>query len=405
MGRPTTPVSEVVIAGPLACFAADFRSALRDTGHTPLSAVTQLRLMAHLSLWLDAGGLTAADLTGERIEAYLRARRAAGRTWLCSRRGLTPLLDVLAARRALPADPPPVPGSPTDVLLAAFGRYLRSERGLDASTAAAYVARAARFLSRCAPDRELGTLTARDVTAAVLAESATHSVGATQYFVAALRAFLRFCHLEGWVGADLSAAALSVTGRRTSSLPQGISPAAARALLHSCDRRRAIGRRDYAVLVTLLRLGLRASEVTALALNAIDWRAGEIVVHGKGRRADRLPLPADVGEAISGYLQRGRPKTARREVFLTAVAPIAPLLRGAISSIVRRACRRAGVAPVGAHRLRHTLACAMVRSGVPLPGIGQVLRHRSLASTAIYARVDVEALRRLAQPWPGGPIR
>ena len=158
------------------------------------------------------------------------------------------------------------------------------------------------------------------------------------------------------------------------------------------------------MLVTLLRLGLRASEVTALALDDIDWRAGEIVVHGKGRRADRLPLPVEVGEAIAGYLGRGRPKTTRREVFVSAIAPIAPLSRVGVSSIVRRACRRAGVAPVGAHRLRHTMACAMVRSGVPLSEIGQVLRHRSLASTAIYARVDIEALRRLAQPWPGGPI-
>jgi len=238
----------------------------------------------------------------------------------------------------------------------------------------------------------------------VRAESSTRSVGATQYFVAALRAFLRFCHLEGLVGVDLSGATLSVTGRRTSPLPRGISPAAARALLCACDRRRALGRRDYGVLVTLLRLGLRASEVTALALDDIDWRAGEIVVHGKGRRADRLPLPVEVGEAIAGYLGRGRPKTTRREVFLSAIAPIAPLSRVGVSSIVRRACRRAGVAPVGAHRLRHTMACAMVRSGVPLSEIGQVLRHRSLASTAIYARVDIEALRRLAQPWPGGPI-
>lgn len=405
MSRPTSPDREVKIAGPLASFAADFRSALRDAGYTPLSAGTQLRLMAHLSRWLDEGHLTAADLTAERVEAYLRARRAAGCTRLCSRRGLAPLLDVLAARQALPAGPPPAPGSPTDVLLAAFGRHLRSERGLEAVTTAAYVARARRFLSRCASDGDLGRLTARDVTGAVLAESGTHSVASTRYFIAGLRAFLRFCRLEGLAEHDLSAAALPVTGRRTSSLPQGISPAAVRALLHSCDRRRAIGRRDHAVLVTLLRLGLRASEVSALALDDIDWRAGELVVHGKGRRTDRLPLPADVGEAIAGYLRRGRPTTARREVFLRAVAPVAPLSGDGISSIVRRACRLAGVAPVGAHRLRHTLACAMVRSEVPLPEIGGVLRHRSLASTAIYARVDLEGLRRLARPWPGGPIR
>jgi integrase/recombinase XerD len=173
-------------------------------------------------------------------------------------------------------------------------------------------------------------------------------------------------------------------------------------MLASCDRRRPAGRRDYAVLVMLLRLGLRASEAAALTLDDIDWRAGEITVHGKGRRDERLPLPADVGQAIAAYLTRGRPVTGRREVFLRAVAPTGPLGRGGISFIVRRACRRSGIPPVGAHRLRHTAACEMAEAGVPLTEIGQVLRHKSLASTANYARVSIAELRKLAQPWPGG---
>ena len=152
----------------------------------------------------------------------------------------------------------------------------------------------------------------------------------------------------------------------------------------------------------LIRLGLRAGEVGGLMLGDIDWRAGEVVVRGKGRRVDRLPLPVDVGEAISGYLRRGRPPTIRRELFLRMLAPVGPLGRGGVSSIVRRACRRAGVAEVGAHRLRHTLACSLVAADAGLIEIGEVLRHRGITSTAIYARVDVETLRGLAQPWPGG---
>jgi site-specific recombinase XerD len=179
----------------------------------------------------------------------------------------------------------------------------------------------------------------------------------------------------------------------------------AKALLRACDRREAVGRRDYAVIVVLLRLGLRASEVASLRLDDLDWRAAEVVVHGKGRHESRLPLPADVGEAIADYLQRGRPKTISREVFVSAIAPIAALGRGGVSSIVRRACRRAGIAPVGPHRLRHTMACEMVSLGAPLTEISQVLRHRSLVSTAIYARAGVDQLRRLAQPWPGGADR
>lgn len=155
------------------------------------------------------------------------------------------------------------------------------------------------------------------------------------------------------------------------------------------------------MLLTVLRLGLRATEVATLTLEDIDWRSGTVVVHGKGRRVDRLPLPADVGEAIAACLRRGRPRADRREVFLRALAPIGPIGRGGVSSIVRRACRRAGIAEVGAHRLRHTLACELVSRGVPLAEIAQLLRHSDVTSAAVYARVDVDQLRALAQPWPG----
>jgi integrase len=252
----------------------------------------------------------------------------------------------------------------------------------------------------------LGGVSASEVTGAVLRKAAAGvSVSATQYFVSALRAFLRFCFVEGLVETDLSAAALVVTGRRRSSLPKAISKADARSLLGACDRRAALGRRDYAVIIVLLRLGLRRGEVARLTLDDIDWRAGELVVAGKGGRVDRLPLPGDVGEAIAAYLRRGRPASDRRELFLRARAPFEPIAAGTVSSTVRRACRRAGIAEVGSHRLRHTTACEMVAANVPLPAVGQVLRHRSLQSTAIYARVDLNQLRQLAQPWPGGAGR
>jgi integrase/recombinase XerD len=400
MGRPTSKVSKVEVAGPLAPFAAAFKSRLEELGYTPLSVVNSMRLMVHLSRWLEAGHRTAADLTAERVEQYFRERRAAGYTGSRSSRSLIALLEVLGSAGARAPSEPSQPVSASEVLLASFRSYLLGERALSSCTASAYVARARRFLAGCDLAVELAGLTAADVTRAVLREAGTGSVGSTQFFVVALRCFLRFCFVEGLVAADLSAAALTITGRRRPGLPKGISRADAAALLGSCDRRRSEGRRDYAVLVTLLRLGLRAGEVAALSLTDLDWRAGEMVVHGKGHRVDRLPLPADVGEAISAYLRQGRPATSRREVFLRVVAPIAALSRTGVSLIVRRACVRAGVTAVGAHRLRHTLACDMVRTGVPLPEISQVLRHRSLVSTAIYARVDVDQLRVLAQPWP-----
>jgi site-specific recombinase XerD len=245
-----------------------------------------------------------------------------------------------------------------------------------------------------------------DDTGAVVRESERVSASSTQQFACGLRAFLRFCFMEGLTTQDLSAAALSVTGRRRDALPRGIPVSDAKALLDSCDRRSSQGRRDYAVLVVLLRLGLRAGEVASMRLEDIDWRAAEVTVAGKGGRRDRLPLSAEVGEAIAGYLTRGRPKnTADRHVFLRAIAPIGAVGRGGVSSIVRRACRRAGIEQVGAHRLRHTVACQMVVGGASLSEVGQLLRHRSQVSSAIYGRVDVEALRGLARPWPGAVTR
>ena len=402
MDGPKTKVSRVVVPGPLAPFVSTFESKLRNAGYTPLSAVNQKRLIAHLSRWLEAEGLDVDDLTDARIGVFLQSRRARGCTWSTTREALMPLLELLRELGALPPPEPPVADSPVDVLLARFRRFLLEERGLAATTADAYVYRARRFVVGCASSGQLDHLSTADVTRAVLMESVSLSVGAAQFFVAALRSFLRFCRMEGLVVADLSGAALAVTGRRRSSLPQGISSSDARALLSSCDRRTAVGRRDYAVILTLLRLGLRGSEVADLGLDDVEWRVAEVVVLGKGHRYSRLPLPTDVGEAIAEYLQRGRPKTTSRRVFVSAQAPLVAIGRGGVASIVRRACVRAGLPEVGTHRLRHTVACEMVKSGVPLAEIGQVLRHRSLSSTAIYARVDLDQLRQLARPWPVG---
>lgn len=405
MARPTSRVAKVEVEGPLAPFAAAYTAKLTNNGYTPLTIVSELRQVVHLSRWMEAGDVAAAVLTPERIDEFLAPRRAAKGHRACSMRGLVLLLEVMIDMEVVVRGLTPPPGSVGEAALASFHTYLLAERGLASCTAGAYLNRARRFLDGCGEGLEFADLTAGDITRAVQREAARVSVGSTQFYVAGLRSFLRFCFVEGLIGVDLSAAALAVTGRRQSLLPKGISAADAAALVRSCDRRRSDGRRDYAVLLVLIRLGLRASEVADLVLDDIDWRAGEIVVRGKGRREDRLPLPFDVGEAIAGYLQRGRQKTVRRDLFLRALAPVGPLGRGGVSSIVRRACRRAGIAPVGPHRLRHTLACVLVTADVPLPEIGAVLRHRGITSTAIYARVDIETLRTLAQPWPGGETR
>jgi integrase/recombinase XerD len=403
MSRPMSRACGVLMTGPLAPFEMAYREELRRRGYTALSAVSEVRQVARFSRWLEVAGLSVADVRGERVDAFLVWQRAEGRyrsQW--SRPGLMCLLDVLRELGVLGAEEPAAASTRTDVLLARFERYLVAERGLAAGTVSLYSARARRFVEGLPADRALAGLLAGDVAAAVVRESESVSVSATQNFVNGVRAFLRFCFVEGLVESDLSQAALLVRGRSSSTLPRGISRADARALLGSCDRRQAIGRRDYAIIIMLLRLGLRRSELAGLTLDDVDWRAGELVVRGKGAREDRLPLPADVGAAIASYLQRGRPQSSRREVFLRSKAPYDPIASGTVASTVRRACRRAGIAEFGSHRLRHTAACEMVRANVPLVRIGQVLRHRSLQSTARYARVDVERLRLLAAPWPSG---
>lgn len=290
--------------------------------------------------------------------------------------------------------------APDDPLVAGFVGYLRRERGVSDLTVEAYVPEVCRFLAGLGGSA-LSELSAAEVSRAVLGQVGGRSPSSVRRYGCALRSFLRYCYLTGLVDHDVSAAALPVSGRRRSLLPQGITPAQAKALLRACDRRRASGRRDYAVIVVLLRLGLRASEVATLRLEDLDWRAGQLTVHGKGGRVDQLPLPVDVGEAIAAYLSRGRPPgTTAREVFLRVQPPQVGMTRGGVTAIVAAAARRAGIGVVRAHRLRHTAASDMLRAGAPLAEIGQVLRHRSSGSTAAYARVDVERLRTIARPWP-----
>ncbi len=402
MGAPKSRVTEVRIRGPMAPYVEDLRAELLAAGYTPLTVVNKLRSIGYVSRWLQAHGLGIEDLTEARLDEYLGERRERGGRWEISRPALAPLLEFLRSRSLLhpsPAEPVPVTG--TDALLAAFKRYLLEERGLVMTTADAYVFYARRLLERETSDGEPRHLTVAAVTHAIRMEATRVSAAAAQYFVVGLRAFLRFCHREGLSDVDLSAAVLSVTGRRHSTLPRGIPRGDAAAMLHGCDRRTPEGRRNYAVLKVLLRLGLRATELATLTLDDIDWRRAEIVVHGKGRREERLPLPADVGEALVAYLRHGRRPTLLREVFVSVIGPVKKLGRGAISDIVRRSCERVDVPRVGAHRLRHTVACEMVAAGVPVPEVGQVLRHRGLVTTLNYARVGVDQLRSIAQPWPG----
>lgn len=401
--------TQINVYGPLEEYASGFASELRRRGYTASSACLQMYLMAHLSRWLATEGLNVQGLATTEVERFFCARRAAGRVNHRTNKALQPMLTYLRGLGVVPAPPPPPPSvvGPVDVALECFRHYLTVERGLARGTVRGYVDAVRPFLrTRILPggtELELVHLSAADVTAFVVARCAQQSPGAASMTVTALRSLLGFLHVEGLIGRSLTSAVPSVPGRRLMGLPKGLEPGQVQRLLASCDRRTRCGRRDFAILTLLARLGLRVGEVAALQLDDIDWHVGEIVIHGKGQCADRLPLPTDVGEALAAYLRRGRPATAEgRGVFVRVRAPHRALGASSVGAVVLGAARRAGLTHIHPHRLRHTAATELLRAGASLPEIGQLLRHRRVLTTAIYAKVDREALRAIARPWPGG---
>ena len=393
----------VLVQGPLEGHAQAFAAELARQGYRAASVAQQLRLVADLSRWLAAEELGIGDLTDVASERFLAARRAGGRRYLRSEKALKPLLGFLGGLGLTPPPSAPVLG-PAEALLARYREYLLSERGLGVASARGYLDAVRPFIV----SREMGAtldlvdLAAADVTDFVLVACPGRSTGSAKLVVCALRSLLRFLHVEGLIPGPLAEAVPSVAGWKLAGLPRSLSPAEVHRLLAAFDRRTRSGRRDYAMAMLLVRLGLRAGEVTALTLDDIDWRAGEVLIRGKGPRVERLPLPADVGEAVAGYLRRGRPATAEgRTVFVRLHAPHRALTSPAVTFALRSAGERAGLGRLGAHQLRHTAATHMVRAGVPLPEVGQVLRHRLLLTTAIYAKVDRPRLRLVARPWPG----
>ena len=395
-----------VDVGPLAAYADGFRNELLGLGYTPGTVVRKLWEAGRLGDWMAVRGLEAGGLTAGLVGEFVAARGHAGDRPI----GLGALRALLRYLRDLGVVPGEAAGAtPVDQLVGRYRGWLVGERGLAARTVRRYEWTARRFLrSRVWTGHDgcgVEGLSGADVTAFLLGECSRVSVGSAKGRVAELRSLLRFPFVQGVTETALAVSVPPVAGWRDTALPPPrLAPGQVTALLAGCDRSSAVGRRDFAVLTVLARLGLRAAEVSGLALEDLDWRAGELVVRGKARRHDRLPLPADVGDALAVHLGDPRPQTSCRAVFLTRNAPPRPLAPQTVSKLVVEASRRAGVVPpVAAHRLRHTLACELLASGAALSEISQVLRHRDLATTAVYAKVDHGVLRTLALGWPVAP--
>jgi integrase/recombinase XerD len=386
--------------GPLMRYVDGFSAELVRQGYSRNAASGQRRLMVHVSRWLAAEGLAGEDLTPVHVAEFLGVRRCEGHRDLLSPRALVPLTEYLVTLGVVAQ--PVTAIAPGGELLADYRRHLVVDRGLAAITVAKYT-KVARYVSadwRCREGGVIGDLSVAYVNALLVRECRQRSVGEAKALVTALRSWLRFLHAEGVTAQDLAEVVPAVAGWRGGWIPRGLSEAEVSALLASVDPATPVGLRDRAVLTLLARLGLRACEVSKLVLDDVDWRQGEIVVRGKGSRRDRLPLPVDVGQALVAYVRDGRRRVESRAVFLRACAPIVGLSPAGVGQLVGSAGKRAGV-PATAHRLRHSAATAMLRAGGSLIEVGQVLRHADMATTAIYAKVDHNALRTLAQPWPG----
>jgi site-specific recombinase XerD len=390
------------VRGPLEPHITGFADGLLRQGYTRSSAEQHVCFVAHLDRWMQAARVGVGELSEPLIDRYLAERRAAGYVEYRSLKAMRPLLDYLAPLGVLPV-PAQFRPDAVEELLGRYRDYLLIERGLTAGTVRGYTDFVRPFVATRLRGAvlNLAGMRAGDVTGFVLATCPGRAVGSAKLIVCALRSLLRWLHLTGVIAMPLAAAVPSVAGWRLSSLPKALEPGQQRGLLAACDRRTPTGRRDYAIMLVLSRLGLRAGEVARLGLADIDWRRGEITVVGKGNRGERLPLPADVGAAITSYLRRGRPGTAEgRTVFVRVHAPHRALTTSGVTMAVFDAAQRAGLGRMHAHRLRHTAATTMLRAGSPLAEVGQVLRHRSVLSTAIYAKVDRNALAVLARPWP-----
>ncbi len=398
--------------GPLSPHLKAFVTSLIDRQYTVISVRSKAWHACAFDAWLDEHGVGLTELADAHIDQFhRRSYRPRSDCHAAPRRHEVPelrrLLGYLRERGLCALAPTSV--VPADDWVAGFGRFLERDRGLAAGTVHYYRCGARDFLQHYfgTAQVDLQSLQAADVIGFVREQSRRLRPYALKQVITALRAFLRYAQYRGEIDASLIDAVPAVAAWSTTPpLPRAISPEHASRVIDGCDRGTTVGLRDRAILLLLARLGLRGGEVITLQLEDIDWEAGRLRIRGKNGRECLMPLPVDVGEAIAAYLQRGRPLSTDRHLFLRARAPVHGLRPGSdgIGSIVRNALIRADVdAPhKGAHQFRHALAVHMLKGGASLPEIGEVLRHRSPIATSIYAKVDVASLRSLAMPWPGG---
>jgi len=389
---------------PLVVQLQRFTASLIEQGYADETVQWKVKRVTDFGQWLKQKRVAVADLDEALVEAFLKRQHRERRGDL---RTLQQFLDQLRKQNVVPARNLPCDRSPLAHILNQYETHLRTERGLVAHTIEQYQSFVRKFLGERFRGQPLllKAVKASDISDFVLRHTPSMNVKRAQVMTTAFRSFFRFLFQKGELRADLAASVPTVANWRLSTVPKYLTRQEVERVLKACDRRTAVGRRDYAILLLLSRLGLRAGEVVDLQLEDINWRTGEILVRGKGLLHDRMPLPADVGEALACYLRRDRPRCQTRRLFICTKAPRRGFAHpSTLSTIVHRALARADLHPPlqGAHLLRHSLATSMLHSGATMEEIAEILRHRALNTTEIYAKVDFQGLRSLAHPWPTG---
>ena len=396
--------------GPLGRYITLYGDELLALGYRRKSCRRKLQLAADFTRWLDRKKIVAKQVIVRQVGDYLQSRKRSGVGihW-GDRAAVIDFLKLLREQRVTKERISLRPVTPSQKLLREYDLYLQTERALSLATRINYLPFVRQFVvSRFGPGRvDLSRLRALDVLKFVRRTAGQLKNKRVLLMTTALRSFLRFARYRGDIKLDLAACVPPVASWSLSNLPKSLPPAQVEQVLANVRQRStAVGQRDHAILLLLARLGLRGGEVGNLVLEDIDWENSRIAVRGKGDRVARLPMPADVGKAIAVYLQNGRPRVpGERRLFLRARAPLTGFKgQGSVGSVVKHALERAKIDSPrkGSHQFRHTLASTMLQKGSSLSEIGEVLRHRSPDTTAIYAKVDFLSLRALALPWPGG---
>lgn len=395
--------------GSLDDYLLAFTSFLSSQGFTPPSLRSKIQILRNFSRWIDKQQVKVCELDEGAIDDFFKQHPRAGYVRRGDLSALHSLLEWLREIEATRSLLPEVDSSELYSIECNFSRHLEQERGLSQATLHNYLPIIRCFLTeRFGSDAVvLSEIDVSDVTQFVLRYARTMSCCRAQLMTSALRGFFRFLYFRGDIVSDLASSVPTVADWKMSELPKSLEPEEVERLLQNSDNSTANGQRDYAVLILLARLGLRAGEIVAMTLDDINWEAGLITIRGKGARHDQLPIPQDVGEALATYLRHGRPPCDTRRVFIRARAPRRGFSSSvAIADIVRRALTRAGLDPMrkGAHLLRHSLATKMLQRGACLSEIGEILRHSTQNTTEIYTKIDLVALSALARPWPGGDI-